>query len=206
MKKIAILLLLVLFATVSLYAGDDPESPSADGLTKIFKKKEYRQDFRQCEWGMSKRKVKHREKSKLKVKDDKSLVYDGSLAGYSAMIVYDFIDNSLVAGRYILQEKHWERAGYIEAYTKLKDLLTKKYGEPLSDEVIWHNPQYRSSKPSWGLALSMGDLEYKVSWRTEYTDLEMKLWGDDMEIRHELTYKSRKDSGKDADQDIMENL
>ena len=52
----------------------------------------------------------------------------------------------------------------------------------------------------------MGDLEYKVSWRTEYTDLEMKLWGDDMEIRHELTYKSRKDSGKEADQDIMENL
>ena len=149
-------------------------------------------DFRGASWGMSPRQVKKTEKLKPSLQDPESLVYkDKTLANLLTDIVYHFVDGRLVEGQYLITHRHWERNGYLEAYDNLKNLLSQKYGEPVIDEVTWSNHQFEHSQSQWGLAVAMGHLSYTCAWQTERTTVGMKLWGDDLEIRHEITYRER---------------
>lgn len=148
-------------------------------------------DFRAASWGMSMRQVKHVEKGKPSLRDRESLVYKGTLADLQSDIVYHFVDDQLVEGKYVITHRHWERDGWIEAFENLKNLLSQKYGEPVIDETRWANHQFEHSASQRGLALAMGHLSYACAWETERTVIGMKLWGEDLDIRHELTYRER---------------
>ncbi|OPZ58158.1 MAG: hypothetical protein BWY87_01528 [Deltaproteobacteria bacterium ADurb.Bin510] len=149
-------------------------------------------DFREASWGMSQHQVRKTERIKPAVQDRESLIYkDASLANLLTDIVYHFVDGRLVEGQYVITHRHWERSGYIEAYENLKNLLSQKYGEPVIDEARWSNHQFEHSESQWGLAVAMGHLSYTCAWQTERTTIGMKLWGDDLEICHEITYRER---------------
>ena len=53
--------------------------------------------------------------------------------------------------------------------------MSKKYGQPSDDETNWINNAYKSSPKKWGLALSLGHVEYASSWRTQNTVIECSL-------------------------------
>lgn len=166
-------------------------------------------DFRQADWGMSLKKVKKTEKEKPIIRTDDLLVYEGSLNALDVRIEYRFLDGQLAGGRYDIVERHWARNDYIASFETFKKLLTKKYGEPAQDEVIWNNAMYRNSPPNWGLAVSMGHLSYLTAWDLPGTRVEMTLAGDDLDIKHEILYGSTAMVGKGqtaAEKQVLEDL
>ena len=88
-------------------------------------------------------------------------------------------------------EKHTNKNLYINDYESLKEILTKKYGKPEIDKVIWKNDLFKSAKQDWGTAISIGHLEYFSSWETPTTYINLGLNGDNYKISLTLGYESR---------------
>lgn len=148
-------------------------------------------DFRNARWGMSVAEVKLSETAKLLDESDGILLYESSLSGLDVFVGYVFTNGILVRGKYISVERHSNRNDYITDYNTLKDLLTKKYGAPIDENVFWLDDLYRDDYSDWGFAVSLGHLKYFDSWETERTAITAALYGDNYEITHGIEYKSK---------------
>ncbi|MHC4523317.1 MAG: hypothetical protein ACYSWY_07545 [Planctomycetota bacterium] len=146
-------------------------------------------DFRQARWGMSKEQVKGAEKKAEFVDEDEELLlYKGTLAGFDVSIVYVFVSGQLVRGAYFTDRTHSNKNNYISDYHKLKALLAKKYGLPTSSHIWWRNDRYQDSPQDWGLAISIGHLQYNTIWITKSTKIELSLTGNNDEIQNGIIY------------------
>lgn len=150
-------------------------------------------DFRKTRWGMSRSEVLAAEEYDLhegeKVFTSKT---HHQLADFDAVIGYVFTDDRLVRAGYIIDEKHTNRNDHIHDYTTLKKLLTKKYGEPIEDEVLWFNDLYRDDVEQWGTAVSIGHLNFYSQWDLEETMIMLLLTGENFDTNHKIEYKSKK--------------
>ena len=184
MKKVIFILLIIssilVIFTLSLYAAE---------ATKY--------DFRKTNWGMSKEQVKATEDAKLDIEDDSKpgcfiLAYSNiKIDGRDSICVYYFLEDKLYQSAYGFLRKHSNDNFYIDDYENLKGILTKKYGKPVLDNVTWRNDLFKDDKQSWGLAVSIGHLEYFSSWETSTTYIMLGLDGDNYKIDLTLGYSSR---------------
>jgi len=149
-------------------------------------------DFRKVNWGMSKSEVKQVETSELVQEETNSLAYRTDLAGFNALAGYIFAGDKLTRGKYVLLEDHSNKNDFISDYKKLKELLTKKYGNPDKDETIWKNDLYKDDYEDWGTAISIGHLIYYSTWKTERTELTLYLSGENYSISTVIEYQSVK--------------
>lgn len=67
------------------------------------------------------------------------IVYESSVAGKDALLVYYFCNEGLYEARYILTESHSNDRLYIDDYNDVKKALTKKYGEPVFYHENWQD-------------------------------------------------------------------
>ncbi len=74
-----------------------------------------------------------------------------------------------------------DQSGYLNSdhfrntYTKFKTALIRKYGQPTEESTDWINDTYKNFRKKWGLALSLGHVEYASSWSTPTTTIECSL-------------------------------
>jgi len=61
------------------------------------------------------------------------------------------------------------------AKEKFKEALVKKYGQPSEETTNWRNETYKNHRKKWGLALSLGHVEYDSKWETQNTKIECSL-------------------------------
>lgn len=101
--------------------------------------------FRNTSWGMTKDEVKNSETAKFLDEDDTSLIYTGKVAGLNTSIFYKFINNKLVSGMYMIEEKHSNKNSYIDDYQNIKKILLDKYGKPSIDDTDWKNDLFKDS-------------------------------------------------------------
>ena len=179
MKRVIFILLIILsilvIFTLSLYATEG---------TKY--------DFRKTNWGMSKEQVKEIEDKKPDFEDDATLGYDVKIGGDDFACMYSFLQNKLYNSGYVFTGKHTNKNLYINDYKKLKETLTKKYGEPIKDiPGVWKNDLYKSDKQNWGMAVSVGHLVYGTSWETSTTKISLMLSGDNFKISLVVSYTSK---------------
>lgn len=147
--------------------------------------------FRKTTWGMSLEQVKASE-SLEKFKQTKNmLAYETTVAGKDVGIKYDFIDNQLVSAGYFLLESHINRNDYIDDYKDFKKILTKKYGRPKTDEIVWKNNLFKDSYSDWGRAISAGHLFYRSTWETPCTEIILGLIGDNFKISCLVGYSGK---------------
>jgi hypothetical protein len=66
---------------------------------------------------------------------------------------------------------------FIGYYTALKAALTKLYGEPAADQVVWSNDLYSHLPDYWGVAEMNGHLRYQAAWETAEGTLTIDLSG-----------------------------
>jgi len=155
-------------------------------------------DFRGSNWGDTKASV-----IALKGKPAKNTrgeaIYLAKIAGLEALSVYKFTNDKLYTAYYGIDQEHSNKNTYIADYHKIKRLLTKKYGVPKNTESTWGNPLYKSDPSNWGLAVSIGHLEFHSYWETPRTLIHLFLKGDNYKIGHLLIYKS-KSLAKEANQ------
>ena len=57
------------------------------------------------------------------------------------------------------------------------------------DTVTWQDSTYKSNNARWGLALSMGHLEYHAEWELSGTELQITLTGGDSQVAFGAEYK-----------------
>lgn len=152
--------------------------------------------FRSAKWGMNRMQVRNLEKIKPAQEVESSLYYSGKLGSWSVYYGYKFLAGKLVEGTYIILEEHTNKNVYISDFQKLKSALQKKYGDPVEDEVIWFNNLYKSDPSGWGMAVSLGHLNYKSIWKTKTTEILLILGGDNFKITHAIRYRSVKDARK----------
>ena len=146
-------------------------------------------NFRGSTWGDSRTEI-----IKLKGKPSPSkeghFFYKNFVGPFSVLTNYEFVNGKLSQGQYILQEMHDDKNLYIEDYNVIKNMLTSKYGQPVIDDVLWENEEFKSNKKKWGDALAAGHLTYHSQWETNDTIIEHRLIGEGSTASHGVIYKS----------------
>lgn len=156
--------------------------------------------FRKTRWGMSEREVRDSETSDPAFESTDALGFQSIVAGLSCETFYIFIDNQLVRGKYVFNERHSNNNHYISDYVTLKELLTEKYGLPLSRDnrqrdQIWLNDLYQDDSDDWGTAVAAGHLVYLTEWQQEETKIGLILRGDNYDISLAIEYASKEHEG-----------
>ena len=89
------------------------------------------------------------------------------LSGYSTTAVASFNPKGeLLYGGYEL-DAQTEDHQYYYSFKQWKKGLTKKYGQPDSDDAVWYVDSWKGFPNEWGYALSKGDVEFQAIWVLE---------------------------------------
>jgi hypothetical protein len=157
------------------------------------------QDFRDYKWGETKEKIKASEELKLLEESDEMLVYSGSIASKACFIGFILDDDILTRGAYFLNETYVNENKYVDDFYYIKELLTKKYGEPELEGENWSNELFKNDKKDWGIALKSGHVTFVANWMTEKTQIELIVSAENRKVSSIILYKdlSRKDEMKE---------
>ena len=104
------------------------------------------------------------------------------LAGEKVEIAYKVRNGNLFEGSYRVVESHSNRNAYLDAFQRFKKLLTEKYGQPTDENTSWFGDLYRYRPDRYGFAISIGDLRKSASWKTDRTEINMTISGDNYKI------------------------
>jgi len=147
--------------------------------------------IRNTKWGDSKEQVKKIETAKMNIENENVLSYSTTVSGMSASLLYDFNFNKLATATYLINENYVNKNRYIVNYLDIKKQLTKKYGEPVKDDMVWSNSLYKGDHENYGLAVSAGHLSYKSFWKADNnTTIMMVLDGEKFECSLSILYVS----------------
>ena len=141
-------------------------------------------------WGMTVPEVKANEKASvswelhaptLNLGEDR-LGYYKTVEGLETFVSYTFTDNQLTNTKYIFEPGHQEEVQYLENYETVKNWITRTYGSPKSEEVIWLDDLYKYAEELWGKAVVRGHLTMVAEWEVEGTSIVLLLNGGDENI------------------------
>jgi hypothetical protein len=154
-------------------------------------------DFRKVRWGMSQKEIMKSESAKPSCLNCfgggiEFLGYMVSVLYKDVMLAYVSDQDKLIRASYKIIENHTNKNDYIEDYKDFKEALIKKYGKPKLDQTGWKNDLYKGKPSDWGLAISLGHLEYFSSWETDSTEIKCILTGDNYNISCWIIYSSKK--------------
>ncbi len=136
--------------------------------------------FRNTRWGMSKEQVLRIEGRSDHLENSGGLDiinYPQKILDMDCMVGYVFAENILAKAKYSFLGKQEEKNQYLLEYKTIKDILIRKYGMPLSEKALWSNPMYENDDSNWGLAVSLGHLEFNAKWRDSETEILLRLSG-----------------------------
>ena len=108
-------------------------------------------------------------------KDEKLIKYKTRILNKNVELLYLFAQNKLIGASYKLDENYLNSERFIKAYTRFKGELIKKYGQPNKEITQWKNDAFKSDRSKWGIALSLGYLEYFTFWEIPGTTVSCGL-------------------------------
>jgi len=114
------------------------------------------------------------------VRDDQQgkLIYLRNIGDHGVLEGYEFRQESLVRGQYILLQRPLNGLNeFIGYYQSLKQVLAHQFGAPLYDRVVWDNDLYQPVPDYWGVAVMMGQLHYHAAWETTEGIVTLELTG-----------------------------
>jgi hypothetical protein len=63
------------------------------------------------------------------------------------------------------------------------------HGMPLGSNVTWRNDLYKEDYSNWGLAVSLGHLEYSSLWKNQEMEVFLTLSGENNKLSLRAEYK-----------------
>jgi hypothetical protein len=145
--------------------------------------------FRNASWGMTRDEVIKSEGKGPDRPDELLLVYDDvTVSDMNCVLAYKFDKDKLIGGIYYFAEAHTNENDYITDYATLVAGLTEKYGEPTTSKVNWKNDLFKDEPQDYGLAVSIGDLEYQSIWNLDNANIICSLYGDNYKISLAVVY------------------
>ena len=142
-------------------------------------------------WGMNQDHLRDLVPGKLERQDPQALVFTRSLADHDVLEGYDFLEGSLVRGRYVCLQRPVNGLNeFLDYYAAVKQSLTDAYGTPKEEVTVWENDLYQPLPDYWGIAVQMGHLHYAATWETPEGTMSMELTGNH-HSRLTIEYRSR---------------
>ena len=133
-------------------------------------------NFRLTRWGMAQNDVIAAEKKLEPVERSENMItYKTQILNRNVLLHYLFVEDKLVGAIYKLDENYINSGHFIKAYNQFKQKVVEKYGPPSKESTNWLNATYRNNREKWGLALSLGHIEYVTNWETKNTTVECSL-------------------------------
>jgi hypothetical protein len=132
-------------------------------------------NFRHTNWGMTPEEVIASETIAPFEKDKTMIKYNTQILDKNVELLYLFAQNKLIGASYKLDENYLNSERFIKAYTRFKGELIKKYGLPTKEITQWKNDTFKSDRSKWGIALSLGYLEYFTFWEAPGTTVSCGL-------------------------------
>lgn len=136
--------------------------------------------FRNTRWGMTKEQVLRIEGQPVHLENSKGLdiiQYPQRILNMECLVGYVFAENRLAKAKYSFLGKQGDKNQYVLEYQNIKNILISKYGRPLSEKALWHDPLYKGDDSNWGLAISQGHLELNSRWKDNETEILLRLSG-----------------------------
>ncbi len=149
--------------------------------------------FRNTVWGMTKDEVKQLETLETIFSEDEHSIfyYPTEIVNMDAIPCYAFDDEGkLYRGVYLFDVEHSNENLYIDDFDNVVEALTSKYGAPDSNKKNWKDDLYEDDPDDWGFAVSIGDLSFEASWKTDNTLIWVTLNGDNYDLHVALYYDS----------------
>jgi hypothetical protein len=147
-------------------------------------------NFRHTSWGMTPEEVIASETMAPIEKDEKMIKYNTQILNKNVELRYLFAQNKLIGASYKLDENYLNSERFIKTYTRFKEELTKKYGPPNKEITQWKNDAFKSDRRKWGIALSLGYLEYFTFWETPGTTVSCGLKENNYYVQCSVDYWS----------------
>ncbi|WP_424464160.1 sigma-70 family RNA polymerase sigma factor [Pseudoclavibacter helvolus] len=144
--------------------------------------------FRRTRWGANRDEIASSEDGKPKKGPDGSLTYKGRIAHLETKIRYELLNDALMRAEYEIIEEFSSTNKYLSEFSWFKDLLTKKYGAPIEDEITWIDESSKDEPNEWGDAVARGDLELRAVWHSPETRVTAALKGQNYETSMTITY------------------
>ena len=132
-------------------------------------------NFRHTTWGMTPEEVIASETMAPVEKDEKMIKYKTRILDKKVELLYLFAQNKLIGASYRLDENYINSERFIKIYNRFKEELIKKYGSPNKEITHWKNDAFKSDRSKWGIALSLGYLEYFTYWEAPGTTVSCGL-------------------------------
>ncbi len=155
-----------LFAQDQAYSGLDSFS-QAEGC-----------DFRLSHWGDSGEDVIAAEVAIFSDMDDSALYYVGFAFNMTMILFYQFDEDKLFEGMFILAEDYTEPQQYIDAFNEIENTLTLQYGESAVSTILSSNEEHKA-KSHWVEGLTTGDLTVTSYWKVGETLVTISMGRDE---------------------------
>jgi hypothetical protein len=171
-------------------------------IETIDSQEDIKKHFRKTQWGMTQEQVIRLEGNPAARENPGEFYvmrYWDSIKDMSCWIDYIFKDDKLVKARYVFLVKHDYKSQYFGDYKKAKDFLTEVHGQSPLTNINWLNPTYKEDYSNWGLAVSLGHLEYSAIWDTPETEIVLRLFGENNEVKLVAEYTGKLEEEKEKD-------
>jgi hypothetical protein len=148
--------------------------------------------FRNTKWGMSIKEVIDNETLSLVSRSENTLIYRVHLHKKDTLLVYKFEDSELQEINYTINEVYPNENDYIKDYSLFKKILTKRYGPPIIDREVWKDELFKDTISDWGTAVSLSHLFFHSEWKTNNSNIQCILIGQDSNIACAIQYTREK--------------
>lgn len=143
-------------------------------------------------WGESPDRLRATVAGEVERDEQDKLIYLRNLSDHGVLEGYEFRQQSLVCGQYVLLQRPLHGLNeFIGYFTSLKRTLSGRYGDPAQDRIVWDNDLYQPVPDYWGVAVMIGHLHYHATWETPEGTITLELTGN----RHSkllLDYRGRR--------------
>lgn len=174
---------------INAYAKDAAGNESKKQQIRVIYEEPRNCDVRNVCFGDDIDTVKRNEDLTLWYEDDTNILYEATLEGCEANLVYYFNDNNqMYMAGFLHSQNHTNDDKYVAEYSAIYNQLVDKYGKPTSEE----NPkssmaQYCSSE---GMAISLGYAAKQSEWKQDNMTIKLLCTGDNGDISLILAYIS----------------
>lgn len=144
------------------------------------------------EWNVNRNEVIFEEKDNIMLLDEDVVVCRDYKFDMEFNIFYNFEDDKLDSVFYNSYTKFDNKENYLDEYKVYKHYLTKEYGNPFFDDVVWlADEDLELILPKDMNSVSWGLCKYLTKWKTKDSIISVGLWGEDGKIKLFLNYKRR---------------
>ena len=142
-------------------------------------------------WGMAAAEVIKAVPGLKSGRDKTQLIVSKTVAENPAMVSFGFEHDRLASAEVAFAKSSFNKVeGLIEEYTRLKDLLTDKYAEPVSDQTDL-KAGGRNAVASRRKPPSAGQIELTTTWETAQTEIVLSCQGRLSAVQMKVDYRSK---------------